>query len=144
MPLEIRTAEERSFDIPTAEELDQAHAATVESWLPDCFEEIAAVTKDLVHPGEHKVLHSIEDKDNDPCLIERLNSELEDTCFYIKLEEVGNGDYARMRPQIFRLQSTQAEAIAETKRSVRLMSTVVVLVFIAGLSWIVVSNFGLM
>ncbi len=65
-------------------------------------------------------------------------------CDDIELEEVGNGDYARMRPQIFRLQSTQAEAIAETKRSVRLMSTVVVLVFIAGLSWIVVSNFGLM
>ena len=144
MPLEITTVDDRSFEIPTSEELDQAHAAEVESWLPDCLKEIELAAKKLNHPGEHQILFSIEYNDNDPCLIERLNAELEDTCFYIKIEDIGDDDRARPRPQIFRLKVSQREALAQAKRTSRLISIGGAILVTLIVGFLVLKNSGLM
>ncbi|MBT4182430.1 MAG: hypothetical protein HOE06_06115 [Candidatus Thioglobus sp.] len=144
MPLEIKTADEQTFKILTAEEIDQGHAKAVEEWLPDCLQEISEIVPSLIHPGESAILHEVSGKNSDPCLIERLNAELEDTCFYIKMDDVGEGDSARSRPKIFRLNGTQREAVLEAKRSTRNLGLMVFFGLLSVLSYIVASNMGLM
>ena len=144
MPLEIKTADAKSFNVPTSSELDQSHLTTIEEWLPDCFEEIADVTRRLLHPGESKILYAVEGKNSDPCLIDRLNAELESTCFFIKMEKDGNGEHARERPMIFRLKGTQAEVFAEAARASRLMMLLIFFGLISGVGYLVTSNLGIL
>lgn len=137
---EVRETSSKTHLIMSADEIDLVHAADVVEWLNETLEEVAEVVPKLVHAGDSDYLRSVEWQSNDPCLIEKLNEALEQTEFYVKLEE--EEPFNRTRCRIYRLNGTQAEAKQSGKHATALLGLLMAAGILGTITWLVMSFLG--